>query len=198
MFDTNFQTAMQNVYDKGVAAGKKLLADGASVCYNAAFQAGFDQGVQAEADAWGASAEVEAVYFDKGNTVIKFADGQKEKVTYHPEYGYAYDAEKAIMACILKHVVGNGYIKALREFAGKAPVQASGSVLTHGCCANCPVAISVDEDENLVAEGTAPIDVNADEGMNYTADDVVDCGFVEGWEDVPEEPGYDPMVFDEE
>ena len=167
-----------------------------------AYAAGFDAGVQAEADAWDASSQVEKVWFNNGYTICLFSDGKKEKVQYHPEYGYAYDAEKAIMACILKHVVGNSYIKALRAFAGKAPAhECTCPSQTHGCCAECPVGIDVDRDEDLYPAGVAAIDCDEDDSIGYRADDVIECGVVTGmipgWECMPEEPGYDPAVFED-
>ena len=51
-------------------------------------------------------------------TVVYFGDGMREKVTYNPGYGYAYDGEKAVMAAMLKHLTRGGYIRVLEKFEG--------------------------------------------------------------------------------
>lgn len=61
------------------------------------------------------TAVVDVIYHEN-KTVVKFADGSVSVVHYNPEYGYAYDSEKAIMAALLKHMCGNSYIKVLMEY----------------------------------------------------------------------------------
>ena len=74
-----------------------------------------------------AASTVTKVVYDGMRTIVRFEDGGYEIVTYDSSYGYAYDEEKAIMAGILKHIVGNSYIKPLMTF-GKNP---------KGCPCNC-------------------------------------------------------------
>ena len=59
------------------------------------------------------------VVFDGDKTVVKFADGSYEIVHYNPDYGYPYDAEKAIIAGMLKHLVGGVYTRPLKANAEK-------------------------------------------------------------------------------
>ena len=85
------------------------------------FQAGFNVGATAVSEAAAAHlmarSEVVNLYRNGPHTVIETADGEKTRVTYHPEYGYPYDNEKALMAAMLKALVGNRYIVVLRKFA---------------------------------------------------------------------------------
>jgi len=64
---------------------------------------------------------VKAVYFQNDRTAIKFADDTVEFVDYHPEYGYPYDKEKAIMAAMLKRVYGSYYIHILKANVDYTP-----------------------------------------------------------------------------
>lgn len=84
------------------------------------FGKGFSEGAEAERDAimkaFFAASSVTKVVHNGPMTIVYFEDGDQAKVTYDPSYGYAYDREKGVMAAILKHVIGNSYLKALRRF----------------------------------------------------------------------------------
>ena len=85
--------------------------------YDAGFAAGLEVGANAMLGAvqmtLDARADVVNVYRNGPHT----ADGEKTRVTYDPGYGYPYDREKALMAAMLKAMVGNKYIAVLKRFA---------------------------------------------------------------------------------
>ncbi len=106
------EAMIEKARNEGFEAGKQAMCHNAvllgSRLGQADMMASFEQ-----------AATVVAVYRNGDNTVLEFADGSKTKVTYQPEYGYAYDHEKAIMAAMLKRLTGNEYIRALKEFVPK-------------------------------------------------------------------------------
>lgn len=81
-----------------------------------------------------AACQVERVWRNGDHTILLFADGEKERVTYHHEPGTAYDAEKALMAGMLKHLMGSRYIRMLKEFGRYAPKGAR-----HPGCGDCSI-----------------------------------------------------------
>ncbi len=89
--------------------------------YDAGFSAGLEVGANAMLGAvqmtLDARSEVVNVYRNGPHTIIETADGEKTRVTYDPGYGYPYDREKALMAAMLKAMVGNKYIAVLKRFA---------------------------------------------------------------------------------
>ena len=49
-------------------------------------------------------------------TIAFFSDGSMSYVTYNPDYGFPFDMEKAICFCILKRMMGNDYLKLLKDY----------------------------------------------------------------------------------
>lgn len=120
MFDTSkldlqklgLEAACKMAYEQGVRDGSP-----------AAFRCGMCAGGHSVMEMFRGASTVTAVYRNKGNTVLQFADGSKSKVGYNPAYGYGYDYEKAIMAAMLKNLVGNDYIKVLKQFVPENAIQ---------------------------------------------------------------------------
>lgn len=102
----------EQAYQRGRADGAPCPGMLAQV-----FRMGMGAGECCTLSGFDAATTVLHVYRNGDNTVLEFADGTKTRVTYHAEYGYAYDDEKAIMAAMLKRLVGSSYIAVLREFA---------------------------------------------------------------------------------
>ena len=112
--------------------------------YDAGFSAGLEVGANAMLGAvqmtLDARSEVVNVYRNGPHTIIETADGEKTRVTYDPGYGYPYDREKALMAAMLKAMVGNKYIAVLKRF-------------THDEDAECIEAAACDGAKQNVAKG---------------------------------------------
>lgn len=116
------------------AACKKAYEQGSKDGFGNGFGAGRMSGFLAGRDdimaSFRAASSVAHVYRNGMHTIAEFEDGDKVRVTYDPSYGYAYDGEKAIMACMLKHLVGNDYISVLRKHGGYVPASHDGAMLT--------------------------------------------------------------------
>ena len=95
------------------AMSKDAFRDG----FGKGFAAGAHKEHEALLDSFFAAATVTKVVYNGYTTIVEFADGEHVSVVYNPDYGYAYDSEKAVMSAILKHIAGNGYISALKRFA---------------------------------------------------------------------------------
>jgi len=81
------------------------------------FNAGAEAGSRDIMNAFVAASTVTKVVFkDDTMTIVEFLDGDHVIVEHKPEYGYVYDPEKAIMAAMLKHLVGSAYISVLKKF----------------------------------------------------------------------------------
>ena len=181
------------------AACKRAYEEGRKDYSGAAFLRGIECGACATMRGLEAVSTVADVFYNGDNTVLAFADGSRSKVAYDPSYGYAYDAEKAIMAAMLKRLVGNRYVAVLREFAGKAPERPVSCEPVTVCpptalddyreaMADCPAA---GEPDPAPAPETAPD--AAEDG---------DSAALEGYredlsymDDLPDEPGFAGNAF---
>ena len=193
-----------------------------SVCKDA-YDEGFRFGMQAgmatvrhlHGVSFQAACQVERVWRNGDHTILLFADGEKERVTYHHEPGTAYDAEKALMAGMLKHLMGSRYIHALKEFGRYAPKGAR-----HPGCGDCsicgcracddsydepvvPGPVYCDEDDQAEVDGAGlpPVACDPEEQDEVLAGSrpPVEC---EPDDDLDElfahmavEPGFGPEVF---
>lgn len=162
---------MNNMNDKDIGM----------ICLNAirndAFENGVRQGTAAGMkigsdrmmDALDKACEVTKVVHSGFATYVYFEDGEFEKVTYDPSFGYAYDGEKAIMAALLKHLTGSRYLHALKKFEGRGEAIINGDV---------PVAYSLEGKLNLsrsmVERLRAPVfddeDVPYESSVDYAPD----------------------------
>lgn len=125
-----------NGFDHSAMADRVFEA----VCNDArrrGYEAGFPAGVMHErmsvAAAIYAASTVENVYRNGDHTILQFLDGTKVRVTWSREPGTVYDAEKAIMAGMLKRLMGSRYIQALRAFGDYVPDGLRSS------CGNCEI-----------------------------------------------------------
>ena len=154
ILDTICDRAYQNGFKEGMCSEQSVNKKEVKQAYNKGFNVGLSKGRDMAADIlayqFGQSGTVIKVVFDGDKTVVKFADGGHEIVYYHPEYGYAYDAEKAIMAGILKHLVGNSYIKPLKQYAHAGVKHCS-------CSCNCNNNLSVDMIQRVEDDGYAHV-----------------------------------------
>lgn len=106
----------------------------------AGLEKGLGQGMYDTVEAFDRAQEITKVVHNGNVTIAYFADGCSEKVTYDPSFGYAYDGEKAVMAALLKHLVGNAYLRALKRFEGR------GEAI---CVGDLPVGYSLEGKLNL-------------------------------------------------
>ena len=166
------EAACQKAYEDG-------LREGACGACQGAFSAGLYAGGSILARMYAESATVVDGWFHGDNTVLLFADGEKEKVTFRHEPGCEYDREKAVMACILKHAAGNSYIAALRLLEGKRRTGVPGK----GACA----AICAAEDDEYFdgacaedfetgdASGLGPVCMDEHDEGTWTPEDAIPC-----------------------
>lgn len=157
---------------------------------------------------------VKAVFRNGNHTIALFGDGTKARVTYAHEPGSAYDAEKAVMACMLKRLMGSRYIRALREFGGYVQPGAvrpsCGDCRICGCHAcdgpGCQDPALCDPDEAPDAGGPVWCDPDEAEEALGGAMPAVECEDDDaGGEDdeklarllegMADEPGFGPEVF---
>ena len=157
------------------------------------FCAGMEAGRRMALCGLSAAAEPVEAWFNGDYTVLLFADGQKEKVRWRREPGTEDDREKAVMACMLKHLVGNGYIAALRAFGSKpaAPAGTEPEALPPVCC----------EEEGDGIPPQPPVEVGEESGLPVQPP--IDCDAAED-EDLRQElmamdaePGFGPELFRE-
>lgn len=165
-------------------------------------------------DAFDSACAVENVFRNGDHTIVLFGDGEKTRVTYHHEPGSAYDAEKAIMACMLKHLMGSRYIKALRDFGDYVQPggvkAACGDCRICGCHAcedpGCARPVLCDPDDEAEDKGPIYCDPEEAEEVANGAMPPVECGDDEGGneddekltkllEGMADEPGFGPEVF---
>lgn len=109
------EAACDKAYNAGLADAEGRMKFMMTMARAAGFAEGMDAGFDAFQASFLEASTVKAVFRSGDYTVLETADGEKTKVKYDPSYGYAYDAEKAYMAALLKHIVGNRYIDMLRE-----------------------------------------------------------------------------------
>ena len=157
------QAACQQAYDRGLSDGR---------CGGCA--AGVNMGAMAAMSAFEAASTVERGWFYDDHTVLLFADGSKEHVAWRHEAGTSYDRDKAVMACILKHIVGNSYISALKMLSDE-PIRrsrrraGSDDVPADGLCVAdfddpAPSVVRADEEEDpdRLAPGSDPAVIDAE------------------------------------
>ena len=123
ILDAICDRAYQAGYKEGCTSENSVSKKMLRQAFHKGFQNGFVKGQYAMSNdmttALEAASTVTKVVFDGDKTVVKFADGDYEIVHYNPDYGYPYDAEKAIMAGMLKHLVGGVYTRPLKANAEK-------------------------------------------------------------------------------
>lgn len=207
-------------YDVNQLAQKGLDA----VCHEARLEGlhdGLSIGAQAAHAALMASFDeactVENVFRNGDHTIVLFGDGEKTRVTYHHEPGSVYDAEKAIMACMLKHLMGSSYIRALRDFGSYvqpgAVKPACGDCRICGCRAceepGCGNPALCDPEEDAFFQDPICCDPEEAEEARIGAMPAVECGedddcgneddekLTKLLEGMADEPGFGPEVFPE-
>lgn len=159
--------------------------------FNAGLEAGAALGAyRRDMELEGAS-DVVRVFRNGDHTVLAFADGSRSKVTYHSEYGYPYDEEKAFLSALLKRLIGNRYVKMLREFcAAPAPEGAktnvSGGMIPRVAPEGTEVVLEEDDGFPDSWGGEAkPVDVE-DDGIPEGNGDL-DAEFMEAFHALSEE-----------
>lgn len=204
MFDTSnidivrlgIEAACQQAYEAGARDACGPAHAGMHLGYHAAM-----------AEIASAATPVRA-WFNGDHTIMLFEDGKKEKVTWRHEAGSDYDCEKAVMACMLKHVFGNAYIKVLREFCAAAPVRNNNACSFDEFCQHAndggmriPQLPPVDCDGGeLCVPSLEPVDCDGGD-TRVPAPAPVDCD--EAYDEalcqellaMDDEPGFGPDVF---
>ena len=112
------------IYNAGYKAGsseeRKEDTEYLNAIAKEAYESGYGEGWNEHASAMQQSltdaSSVVKVVFNGCQTIVCFADGEHVVVTYDPNCGYEYDAEKAVMSAMLKRLVGNEYIHVLKHF----------------------------------------------------------------------------------
>lgn len=203
-----------------------------AVCGNArreGAQEGFEAGLAAMrarmAASFQAAGTVLEAYRNGDHTILLFADGKKERVTWRHEPGYPYDAEKAVMACMLKHLMGSRYIRALKAFGSYVPKG------RRGVCGDCEICgcracgrdwpaddpvlcdpdgeephagadpVCCDADDRDMAAGPVHCDPEEAEDIAHGMLPPVDCsgdeeeGLREFFSSMADEPGFGPEAF---
>lgn len=188
-------------------------------------QEGFEAGMAAAralmAMSFQAAGTVLEAYRNGDHTILLFADGGKERVTWHREPGSRYDAEKAVMACMLKHLMGSRYIRALKAFGDYAPKGACGDCEICGCRAcgrdwpsDDPVLCDPEGEEAPAGgepvycdaedrgSGAGPVHCDPDEAEEIAHGLLppIECegdeeGLREFFENMADEPGFGPEAF---
>lgn len=191
-----YNVSEMNLEQMGLqAACQKAFDDGRREGNPESFIGGFYAGYAVAVLDCERAGTVENVWFNGDWTIVLFADGTKEKVRWSHEPGSSDDREKAIMACILKHVLGNSYLKALQEFVQEPEVEPDMS------------PIMLDGGEAEPDAGVAPIVLDGDgegfeeDGNGYPACGLVHCAEQDELEEMfgamPEEPGFGTGLFQE-
>lgn len=146
--------------------------------FETGFEKGFDAGVKEGHEALVANfvdaSAVEKVVHVDAKTIVYFADGERETVTYDPKYGYPYDREKSVMAAMLKHVVGNRYLGYLKKFEGpNGKALTFGNYALHMSMENVAENISRDMIERLSCGVSDPDDIFDPAGTAFSPEGAV-------------------------
>lgn len=177
--------------------------------------AGLTRAWQLHSVSFQAACQVERVWRNGDHTILLFADGEKERVTYHHEPGTVYDAEKALMAGMLKHLMGSRYIHTLKEFGRYVPKGVwhlgCGDCSICGCyaCEDCydepvvPGPVYCDEDDQAEVDGAGlpPVACDPEEqdevlaGSQPPVECESDDDLDELFSRMADEPGFGPEVF---
>ena len=160
------------------------------------YSKGFDMSHDIMLENFFAAATVTKVVYNGYKTIVEFEDGDHVIVTYNPDYGYAYDCEKAVMSAILKHVMGNSYINALRRFADISDPKCEAVVVNNSIsdilklssgsrCNICDHMIDRDEDDD--PEANASVLYTPDGKVRNLSEDEI---FLQEFSDMPEDDVY--------
>lgn len=185
------ETMLDKARGEGYAAGRRDACPGTLMM-------GAELGAANVMAMFDEAATVKAVYRNGDYTVLEFADGSKEKVRYQPEYGYAYDHEKAIMACMLKRLTGNRYIKALKEFTPKNAVRKAANNTGREMIPRHDWHVKEPADPDKLGLPEMPEDPKEYHVKTCVPDPDTEPEAKTGLMDAGEEPGCDTGIIDEE
>lgn len=185
----DFNFTEHDIMSMGInAACRKAYERGRGDYTGSGFLAGMAAGYASAQQGIAAASTVLNVFRNGDVTVLAFADGSRTKVSYDPSYGYAYDDEKAIMAAMLKRVVGNSYIKALKAFARHEEP----GWHDDGCPGSrtnvSRYMIRRTDDDESAADGPT-----TDPVAQALAEMSDDADFWSAYRDMPEEPAHEPQ-----
>ena len=192
-----YNVSEMNLEQMGLqAACQKAFDDGCREGNPESFIGGFYAGYAVAVLDCERAGAVENVWFNGDWTIALFADGTKEKVRWSHEPGSSDDREKAVMACILKHVLGNGYLKALQAFVQEPECEPEPDM--------SPIMLDGSEVEPMA--GVAPVVIEGSDDLEEDGNGYPACGLIHTAEQdeleemfgaMPDEPGFGTGLFEE-